>query len=492
MLNQIRLPLAIAGVAASFAMLTGTAQAAGPYVRFTATPAKISPIANPTFKIARSGSFKSQTCRVDTRVYKTCGATWKPGTLQSGIHTAHVRAITTAGKTLAISYTWTIDTPPPAPVLHGGTPYNWVSLASRIVAFTSTATDIDHYTYQLDGGPTLSTTGSVVITKQGITQVSVVAVDQRGQASTATTGIVKLDNAGPTISIPSLPMSTPLISVVPAVTDAASGVASVSWAYSAGGSPGTWSAEQMAPTITVSEDGSYSFRVTAIDNAGNTSQTSFDLQQAMPVVPDITVGDVPTWTTQISIPVSATDAAGMASLVYRTRLIGQQWSVPQSACVIALACSDGTITVPSDGVYDIEVTATGTDTGASTQTFRAAQDSNLSVPNGGWLAEVAAIGGGLGAATVPPDPQQGLYVVFPPAWNAQMMMVSADSGATWQPVGGFTCVPSQPGVYIMRATFAYQNGMFAPWSAPTDSAILYVDVPNPNGTAMPWDFGAPC
>jgi hypothetical protein len=73
-----------------------------------------------------------------------------------------------------------------------------------------------------------------------------------------------------------------------------------------------------------------------------------------------------------------------------------------------------------------------------------------------------------------------------------MMMVSADSGATWQPVGGFTCVPSQPGVYIMRATFAYQNGMFAPWSAPTDSAILYVDVPNPNGTAMPWDFGAPC
>jgi hypothetical protein len=369
-----------------------------------------------------------------------------------------------------------------------------VSLASRIVAFTSIATDIDHYTYQLDGGPTLNTSDSIVITKQGITHVSVVAVDNRGQTSTPTTGIVKLDNAGPTISIPSLPMSTPLISVVPTVTDAASGVASVSWAYSADGSPGTWSAEQTAQTIAVPEDGSYSFRVTAIDNAGNTSQASFDLQQATPVVvlPDITVGDVPTWTTQISIPVSASDPAGVASLVYRTRLIGQEWSAPQSACVIALACSDGTITVPSDGVYDIEVTATGTDTGVSTQTFRAAQDSNLSVPNVGWLAEVAAIGGGLGATTVPPDPQQGLYVIFPPTWDSQMMMVSADSGATWQPVQGFSCVPSQPGVYIMRATFASQNGMFAPWSAPTDSAILTVDVPNPNGTAMPGDFGAPC
>ncbi len=492
MLTQIRLPLVIAGIAASFAMLAGTAQAAAPFVKFTATPAKISPIASPTFKIARSGSFNSQRCRIDAAVYRICGATWKPAALKSGIHTARVLAITTTGKKLAISYTWTVDTPPPAPVLHGKTPYNWVNLASRIVVFTSAATDIDHYTYQLDGGSEMNTSSSIVITKQGITQMSVVAVDNRGQTSPAATGIVKLDNAGPTISIPSLPTSTPLISVVPTVTDVASGVASVSWAYSADGSQNLWSAEQTAETITVPEDGSYSFRVTAIDNAGNTSQASFHLQQAAPAGPDITVGDVPTWTTHISIPVSASDPAGMASLVYRTRLIGQEWSAPQSACVIALACSDGAITVPSDGVYDIEVTATGTDTGASTETFRAAQDSNLSVPNQDWLAQVAAIAGGLGATTVPPDPQQGLYTIFPPAWDAQMMMVSSDSGATWQSIQGFTCVPSQPGIYIMRVTFASQNGRFAPWSAPTDSAILNVDVPNPNGTGMPGPFGGPC
>jgi hypothetical protein len=491
LLTQIRLPLAIAGVAASFAMLTGTAHAAAkPAVKFTATPAKISPIANPTFKIARIGSFRSQTCRVDTAASKTCRATWNPGTLKSGTHTAHVLATTTAGKKLAISYTWTVDTPPPAPVLHGTTPFNWANVASRIVGFTSTATDIDHYTYQLDGGPKLHTPGSIVITKQGITHLSVVAVDKRGQASTATPGVVMLDNAGPTISIPSLPMSTPLISVVPTVTDAASGVTSVSWAYSAD-SQTTWSAEQSASTITVPQDGSYTFRVTAIDNAGNTSHASFDLQQAaQAVLPDITVGDVPTWTTQISIPVSASDPAGMASLVYRTRLIGQEWSAPQSACQIALACSDGTITVPSDGVYDIEVTATATDSGASTQTFRAAQDSNLSVPNPDWLAAVAAIGGGSGATTVPPDPQQGLYAIFPPTWDSQMTMVSADSGVTWQSVQGPSCVPSQPGIYIMRVTFASQNGRFAPWSAPADSAILKVDTPNPNGT--PSEFGAPC
>ena len=332
MTTRSRISLGLIALTVAAALLAASAQAAvRPQLSFTSKPAAVSPIAKPTFKISHSVALKSQTCRIDTAAFKACGASWtSPGALKVGKHTAQVAAVTKTGKKLTIAYTWTIDTPPPAPALHGVTPYNWVLGASRTVGVTDAATDIGHYVYQLDGGPeqTLNPGGTIVITKQGTTQLSVVAVDKRGQASTPATGLVKLDSAAPDIRV-TLSASTPAhLSLTPVVTDTASGVASVSWAYSADGGA-SWSAAQTAATITVPHDGDYQIRVTATDNAGNTNAQTFSAQQSS-VAPIISIDPdhnyLSPWNWRIKFPVSADDQFGVTTLTYRTRLIGGTWS----------------------------------------------------------------------------------------------------------------------------------------------------------------------
>jgi hypothetical protein len=204
------------------------------------------------------------------------------------------------------------------------------------------------------------------------------------------------------------------------------------------------------------------------------------------------------WAAQVSIPVSAVDADAKAvsSLTWIYRMVGQSaWSSPQTA---------QTITVPSDGVYQIEVTATDEKNVSTTRTFYVGQDASYTPAAPGAPTGLALLGGN--GLTVSPQGQCCVYFSAGPAqlgYDVSLpegleMQVSADGGQTWTevwtgpqppPVNGvyspgngtwFPGAGTPAGTFILRARTRDIVGLgdaavWSDWTAISDSSIVSYD-----------------
>jgi hypothetical protein len=313
MTPSTRLALLAAALTGSAMLAASSAQAATAFrldVHFSKTPAKLTDDNMPAFRVSRNVHYhvKTQTCRIDAVAWKACANQWRPGRVTDGTHTAQVRLTLTDGRSATVAYRWATDTvAPPAPTL-AGAGRSWQQLASQAVSLTDTATDVDHYSFRLNGGAAV-TGGHFSVASQGVTAITAVAIDKAGNVSAPATGYVKLDDIAPVVSAPQdLPQWTGDISIpLAAGSDSGSGVAAEEWRSSSdnGQTWSEWFPRSQDPTVTVPSDGLWVFQYRVTDRAGNQTTVGFaqDQDSTPPPAPYVYGGQADSVTGPVSLNV---------------------------------------------------------------------------------------------------------------------------------------------------------------------------------------------
>ena len=242
----------------------------------TSAPPSESGSTSATFAFTDADASATFRCRLDGDAFSSCTSTITYSDLEAGSHTFRVRARDAAGNDSApTSYTWTIDlTPPPPPTITSAPP----NVAASTTA-TFSFTDADHtaaFHCKLDGGSYATCTSPVTYggLAEGGHTFSVKAVDPAGNQSTATSYAWTID-----VTPPPPPTIT---SAPPNVT--ASTTATFSFTDADGSAAfrcrldgGNFSACASPITYTDLAEGDHTFRVKALDPAGNESEvTSYD------------------------------------------------------------------------------------------------------------------------------------------------------------------------------------------------------------------------
>ncbi|HEX3805677.1 MAG TPA: Ig-like domain-containing protein [Gaiellaceae bacterium] len=184
--------------------------------------------------------------------------------------------------------------------------------------------------------------------------VRVVAIDNAGNVTNSASQLVTIDNTPPTAAL-NTPAASAIvrgaIDLASTVSDATSGVASITYRVAPAGTPeaspcDTWgSAAPSHLDTTALADGLYDFRVVAIDNAGNGEcspiVTSVRVDNTAPVTSD----DAPSapQNQDVTVHLSATDTgSGVASTFYSVDGGPQQTG---TTVVIPASGNDGTHTI---------------------------------------------------------------------------------------------------------------------------------------------------
>lgn len=154
------------GTATSFSLISISSPSAtmtalfsvAPTVTISSYPPAYSNAQQGTFSFTSSDGSATYECKINTDSYAGCSSPYSTAALPDGSHTFSVRASNAVGSS-ETSYTWTVDTIPPATTLSSG-PENPTFATSATFTFSSPdATAI--FQCQLDGGtytPCLSST----------------------------------------------------------------------------------------------------------------------------------------------------------------------------------------------------------------------------------------------------------------------------------------------------------------------------------------------
>jgi large repetitive protein len=257
---------------ASPASYSWTVDTLGPETTIDSKPA------NPTASASASIGFSAETgaayeCSLDDAVYAACSSPVEYTGLADGAHTFRVRATDTAGNVdqSPASYTWTVDTQAPETTI-GSKPANPSASASANFGFTS---DESGSTYQcrLDGQPDFvdcSNPQAYSGLGDGAHSIEVRAVDAAGNIDpTPATYSWTVDTVAPETTIGSKP-------------DDPTASASASIGFSSGDAEATfecslddaaYAACSSPKEYTGLASGNHSFRVRAVDAAGNADAT---------------------------------------------------------------------------------------------------------------------------------------------------------------------------------------------------------------------------
>ena len=265
------------------ASYTWTVDTTAPDTSITTTPSHPSNNSNPAFTFTGNDSgsgVASFECQVDGGGFSACTSGSTFGPLSDGSHTFNVRAIDNAGNTDATpaSYTWVIDASTPDTTITA-TPTSSTNSSSASFTFTGSDTGgsgIASLQCQLDGGGFSACTSPQNYSglSDGSHTFQVRAIDNAGNTdpSPASYSWV-VDTIAPDTTIITTP-SDPSNDSNPAFTftgsdPSGSGVASFECQVDGGGFSACTSGSAFGPL----SDGSHTFDVRAIDNAGNTDAT---------------------------------------------------------------------------------------------------------------------------------------------------------------------------------------------------------------------------
>ena len=251
----------------------------------------------------------------------TEGDTFNVSTEADGEYSVSVVAVDNAGnKSEATTVSWTLDAtaPAPAPTVTG-----LPSALTNQKAFTLTAsgsTDPHNVTYRwtFNGQTATGNSFNVATTADGNYTVSVIAVDDAGNESAATTVSWKLDATAPA--------PAPTVTGLPsALTNQKSFTLTASGSTDPNGVTYRWTfngATTDGNTLAVATetDGDYSVSVVAVDNAGNVSEAttlSWKLDATAPAPAPAVAGLPGALTNQKSFTLTASGSADPNGVTYR-------------------------------------------------------------------------------------------------------------------------------------------------------------------------------
>jgi hypothetical protein len=263
---------------------------------------------NPTNQTSASFSFTDTEigvtfqCQRDTAAFASCSSPKTYTGLAQGTHTFSVEALDSAGNISGItSFTWVIDTTPPAVPTINSKPTNPTNQTSATFTFSDTATGVS-FLCQLDGGGFSACSSPTIYSglAQGSHTFSVKAQDAAGNVSNAASFSWTIDTVAPPAPVITSNPSNPtnLASANFAFSDTQTGV--IFLCQLDGSSFAKCSTPKKFTGLVA---GNHTFSVEAQDSAGNQSNaTSFSWTI------DTTPPPVPAITSTLSSPTNQTSA----------------------------------------------------------------------------------------------------------------------------------------------------------------------------------------
>ncbi len=272
-------PAALLSVLAVSGFVAWTALAASPAPTITSSPANPTNATSATFTYTLSGA-AGFLCKLDTAAFASCAKTGKTYTgLTQGQHTFQVQGADKNNKanSPAASYTWTIDTTPPAaaPTITAG-PTGLVNSSSATFSFTGEANAKFQCALESTGSFAACTSpASYSGLSQGAHTFRVRQIDAAGNAGTAV--------ASRSWTVDTIAPPAPVITSKPDDPNG-DGIANFTWTDSDASvtfrcslenKPSTTCASPLRTLVDVSNDGQHQFAVSALDAAGNASTTTY-------------------------------------------------------------------------------------------------------------------------------------------------------------------------------------------------------------------------
>lgn len=192
------------GPAASY---TWTVDTSAPSI--TAKPTNPSNDAAPSFSFSHTESGYTFSCQLDSGGFSACTSPRAYSGLADGSHTFAVKAVSADGAATSVaSYTWTLDTTPPATTitLSPSSPNGSAGWYTSAPSFTLSASDagsgVAATYYQVDAGTTLTYTGTPVVVPEGQHTITYWSTDNAGNSETHhTTATIKVDTTAPRNSL---------------------------------------------------------------------------------------------------------------------------------------------------------------------------------------------------------------------------------------------------------------------------------------------------
>ena len=252
-------------------------------------PSNPSSDTQPTFKFTDPDGSVAFQCSIDGAAFTGCTSPYQAPTLSDGSHTFAVRSIDSAGNTSpATSYTWTVNTAPPAAATIDTKPSDPSNNAQPSLAFSDTDSNVS-FQCNLDGGGFSGCTSPLAIgpLTDGSHTFAVRSVNSLGTASDATTYTWTVDTTPP---------AAPSLTDTPPANDTSTSAnfsfgddeAGVTFECQLDGS--AFASCTSPATYPGLADGSHTFAVRARDAAGNASSATsytWSLQAPRPPAPSI-------------------------------------------------------------------------------------------------------------------------------------------------------------------------------------------------------------
>ncbi|MBU5612458.1 PKD domain-containing protein [Geomonas azotofigens] len=325
-----------------------------PTASITGHPADPTVLRSATFTFTSDEAGSSFACSLDAGAFASCDS---PVALDlsgspDGRHTFAVRGVDLTGNIgAAASWSWTIDTAPPAVSVAPG------QTRSASYLQTATATDgsavaVQWSMVQGSGNITFGAPNSlqtdVVATKDGGYVLRLTATDAAGNVAFADTSLV-WDTTLPAVSAGAGRTAGSAFTQVGSVSDATA--TTLSWSRVSG--PGTvsfGSPSAASTTVSMDQDGSYLLRLTATDAAGNGASSD------VTVVWDTTLPAVSAGAGRTAG--SAFTQVGSVSDATATTLSWSKVSGPGTVSFGSPSAASTTVSMDQDGSYLLRLTAT--------------------------------------------------------------------------------------------------------------------------------------
>ena len=275
-----------------------------PVLTVSQSPSAITGSTTATIAFAATDSLSgvaTYMCALDAAPLALCTSPVTSMALTSGAHTFRIQASDKAGNLSAISsVAWTVDlTAPTLTITSQPTTFSNSANANFIFSGTSGGVALASYQCSIDGGTFAACTSpkSYTALTEGKHTFSVKGTNAAGTMSSPVNASWTVDTTPPTAPVITLNVTSPSKSNMASVVFSSTDMGSMIAGFQCSVDGGTFASCTSPVALTGLTDGAHSFKVTASDNAGNTSTMATASLTIDTVVPVVTLTATPMATT---------------------------------------------------------------------------------------------------------------------------------------------------------------------------------------------------